>query len=153
MRQALFLQARAADVGAARAKLRQVSPGGSDFAAQIVNTLADVNALLEPHGLHFAYRVRDEVLRYCANSFDADGEGLLVPDAPGNKPRNLQIALDLQLLQKVLPRLTGTLEQLETPLAELLRYAEKHGLEQTARRLRRLQARLQRDGYAGFDAA
>ena len=34
-------------------------------------------AWLEPHGLHFAYRVRDEALRYCANSFDVDGRGLL----------------------------------------------------------------------------
>ena len=152
VRQALFLQARVSDVGAARTKLRQSSPPGNDFAAQVVNVLADVNGLLEPHGLHFAYRVRDEALRYCANSFDIDGAGLLTPDAPDDKPRNLQIALDLQLLQKVLPRLTGTLEQLETPLAELLRYANRQGFEQTARRLNRLQSRLLRDGYAGFDA-
>ncbi len=154
VRQALFLQARVADVSAARSKLRQVSPTGNDFAAQVVNVLADVNGLLEPHGLHFAYRVRDEALRYCANSFDVDGAGLLTPDAPDDKPRNLQIALDLQLLQKVLPRLTGTLEQLETPLTELLRYADRHGFEQyrpppeppaippAARRLRRFRRRL-----------
>ena len=152
VRQALFLQARVSNVSAAREKLRQVSPTGNDFAAQVVNVLADVNAILEPHGLHFAYRVRDEALRYCANSFDVDGTGLLTPDAPDDKASNLQTALDLQLLQKVLPRLTGTLEQLETPLAELLRYADRHSFAQTSRRLRRLQSRLQRDGYAGFDA-
>lgn len=153
IRQGLFLQARVSNVGAARARLRQISPTGSDFAAQVVNVLADVNALLEPHGLHFAYRVRDEALRYCANSFDVDGRGLLTPDSPDDKSRNLQIALDLQLLQKVLPRLTGTLEQLEIPLAELLRCVDRHDFEQTTRRIRRLQARLLRDGYAAFDAA
>ena len=153
VRQGLFLQARVKDVAEARAKLRQVSASGADFASYVVNVLADVNGILEPHGLHFAYRVRDEALRYCANSFEADGSGLLSPDAPNDRMRNLYTALDLQLLQKVLPRLTGTREQLEIPTAELLRYAEKHPLEQTARRLRRLQSRLNRDGFAGFDAA
>jgi hypothetical protein len=109
--------------------------------------------MLEPHGLHFAYRVRDEALRYCANSFDRNGSGLLSLDVPHDITRNLQTALDLQLLQKVMPRLMGTQEQLDAPVVELLRYVEKNRFEQTARRLHRLQSRLHRDGFAGFDAA
>ncbi len=152
VRQALFLGARAKNVADARIRLQSVSPPGTDYAGYVVNTLADVNALLEPHGLHFAYRIRDETLRYCANSFDTNGLGLLSPDKPNDLNANLRAALDLQLLQKVLPRLTGTQEQLEAPTADLLRYAEKHRFVLTARRLARLQTRLQRDGYAGFDA-
>lgn len=152
VRQALFLRARVKNVADARTRLQSVSPSGTDYAAYVVNVLADVNALLEPHGLHFAYRVRDETLRYCANSFDANGLGLLFPDKPDDLDANLRVALDLQLLQKVLPRLTGTQEQLSAPTAELLRYAEKRYFALTARRLARLQSRLQRDGYAGFDA-
>ena len=151
LRQALFLQARVESVAAAREKLQQVSPTNGDFAAHVVNALADVNGLLEPHGLHFAYRVRDEALRYCANSFDVDGRGLLTPDTPDDVTANLRRALDLQLLQKVVPRLTGTLEQLDAPLTDLLRYAERHHFVQTVRRLQRLQARLQRDGFVSFD--
>ena len=151
IRQALFLQARVGSVGAAREKLRQVSPADKDFATYVVNVLADVNGFLEPHGLHFAYRVRDEALRYCANSFDVDGCGLLTPHTLHDAPANLRTALDLQLLQKVLPRLTGTLDQLAAPLTDLLRYAERQQFTQTALRLRRLQARLQRDGFSSFD--
>ena len=153
VRQALFMQSRVGDMAEARAKLRQLSPSGSDLPSHVVNVLADVNGLLEPHGLHFAYRVRDEALRYCANSFDQDGSGLLSPDAPNDTMCNLRTALDLQLLQKVLPRLTGTQDLLDAPLAELLRYADKNHFEQTARRLRRLQSRLKRDGFASFDVA
>ena len=152
IRQALFLEGRVGDVAQARQRLRDVSPPGADYAAHVVNVLADVNGVLEPHGLHFAYRVRDETLRYCANSFDVDGSGLLSPDPPNDRANNLRVALDFQLLQKVLPRLTGTQEQLDAPTTELLRYAEKHRFAQTTRRLARLQARLRRDGYAGFDA-
>jgi 5-methylcytosine-specific restriction endonuclease McrBC GTP-binding regulatory subunit McrB len=148
MRQALFLLARVTTVGAARAKLRQIGSGKADFAACVVETLAEANALLEPHGLHFGYRVRDEVLRYSANSFDRQGRGLLVPDSVAS---NLRTALDLQLLQKALPRLAGTQEQIETPVRALLSWAEKAGFDRTARRLSRLLARLQRDGFAGFE--
>src|SRR5581483_11705774 len=81
VRQALFLLARVTTVGAACAKLRQIGSGKADFAARVVETLAEANALLEPHGLHFGYRIRDEVLRYSANSFDQEGRGLLAPDS------------------------------------------------------------------------
>jgi hypothetical protein len=103
---------------------------------------------LQPFDLPFAYRVRDEVLRYCANSFDRNGEGLLVPE---DREANLRAALDFQLLQRVLPRFSGTQEQLETPLRELLRWAEQAPFPQTARRLTRLLARLQRDGFVRFE--
>lgn len=169
VRQGLFLRGRVGSVAEARERLHGVSGAsgrGGDFVGLVVNTLADVNGFLEPHGLHFAYRVRDEALRFCANSFEADGTPLLVSDtelvsdtlasdiegAPEGL-MNLRTALDLQLLQKVLPRLTGTQEQLELPLADLLRYAERQAFERTAHRLRRLQTILQRDGFAGFDAA
>ena len=151
LRQALFLHERVGGVAAARAKLRALSPPDADYAVQIVQSLVEVNALLEPHGLHFAYRIRDEVLRYCANSFARDGQGLLMPDSPKDRAANLHTALDLQLIQKVLPRLSGTREQIETPLRSLLRWAENAAFSRTALRLTRLLSRLQRDGFARFD--
>lgn len=146
-RQAVFLRQRVTSVADAREKLRRVSPERADFAALVVNSLADVNALLESSGLQFGYRVRDEVLRYCANSFDRTGQGLLTPNAEAN----LHIALDLQLQQKVLPRFAGTREQMEPALRELRDWTEKAGLPQTTQRLARLLNRLQRDGFAAFD--
>ncbi|HLV81591.1 MAG TPA: AAA family ATPase [Chthonomonadaceae bacterium] len=151
IRQALFLQRRVTSVAAARAQLERLGKGRRSLVANVVQALAEINDLLEPHGLHFGYRVRDEALRYCANSFDQEGQGLLTPEAPGDRKANLQMALDLQVLQKVLPRFTGSQEQIEQPLEEMLRWARKAGLPQTARRLERLLARVQRDGFASFD--
>jgi hypothetical protein len=149
--QALFLHARTRTVAAARAKLRGLSRDGADFADRIVGSLAEANDILEPHGLHFAYRIRDEVLRYCANSFDTDGVGLLTLDATDGGEANLQIALDLQVLQKVLPRLSGTREALDPPLRALHRWAERARLPRTVRKLERMQARLERDGFVTFE--
>ena len=149
MRQAVFLQARVVTAKAARERLRQAGEAQEDFAARVVNTLAEINDILQPHGLAFAYRLRDEVLRYCANSFDQDGIGLLVPESGAV---NLQTALDLQVLQKVLPRFHGGRDVLEVPLRELLAWAESHEAPRTADKLDRLLHRLLRDGYAAFDA-
>ena len=149
--QAAFLHARSRTVSAARTKLHGLSPAASDFVEQVIDILSEANAILEPHGLHFAYRIRDEVLRYCANSFDIDGIGLLTqtPDAAGAD--NLQFALDLQIVQKVLPRLSGTRENLEQPVRGLLLWAKRWHLDRTARKLERMIRRLDRDGFVTFE--
>ena len=149
--QAMFLYARVRTVAAARTKLRGLSRIGADFAEHVVNTLAEANDILEPHGLHFAYRIRDEVLRYCANSFDTDGVGLLTPETADDGDANLNVALDLQLLQKVLPRLSGTRETLAQPLQDLQRWAERARLARTVRKLERMRLRLERDGFVTFE--
>lgn len=148
-RQALFLLGRVQTVAEARARLRSL--GQADFATQVVERLAEANGLLEPYDLQFGYRIRDEALRYCANSFDRDGQGLLTPEAPRDLEVNLRLALDLQLLQRALPRLTGTQEQIEPPARDLLRWAKRAKFLRTAQRLERLLVRLQRDGFIGLE--
>jgi hypothetical protein len=145
VRQALFLRRRVTTVNAARVRLAAVAE--TDLADWVVDRLVEVNALLEPFDLQFAYRVRDEALCYCANSFDMDGGGLLAPEADAN----IALALDFQLLQKVLPRLGGTQDQLEPVLNDLHRWAERNRLLRTAQKLRQLLSRLRRDGFVSFD--
>lgn len=149
LRQAVFLQARVLSVAAAREKLRQIGP--EDYDAWVLQALAEINALLEPYGLHFAYRVRDEILRYVANSFDRTGQGLLMPEDPENTMGNLRRAFDLQIQRKVLPRCSGTREQIETPLQELLRWCGRSGMTGASQEMTRLLARLTRDGFVSFD--
>jgi MoxR-like ATPase len=148
-RQSLFLGRKITTVQAARNRLREI--GETDMAEWIVDRLVEVNGLLEPYELEFAYRVRDEILCYCANSFDIDGGGLLTPDTPQDAKANIMIGLDFQLLQKVLPRLGGIQHQMEPLLTALIHWTESGHFTRTAARLRRLTARLQRDGFVGFD--
>ncbi len=74
--------------------------------------LMELKKLLKPHNLHFGYRVVDEVLCYLENAKPVDVMG---PE--------LEAAFDLQILQKILPKLHGNRNQLEKPLAKLLRYS------------------------------
>ena len=70
--------------------------------------LREVHGLLAQHHLHFGYRVANEIARYmnlAAKSVDV---------------KDLDIAFDLQLLQKVFPKLAGNRARLERPLDELL---------------------------------
>ena len=149
--QAMFLHARVTTVAAARTKLRGMHVGGIDFAEICIDRLAEANEILEPHGLHFGYRIRDEALRYCANSFDTDGVGLLTPPTIDDGVANLTLALDLQILQKVLPRLSGTRDALDQPLRDLQRWAERSRLPRAHRKLERMRARLERDGFVTFE--
>ncbi|MBX7132283.1 MAG: EVE domain-containing protein [Fimbriimonadaceae bacterium] len=74
--------------------------------------LVAVNAVLARDRLHFGYRVRNEVLAFIEQAGDG---GLL---GEGEEAR--RNAFDLQLLQKVLPKLAGSRERLERPLRGLL---------------------------------
>jgi 5-methylcytosine-specific restriction protein B len=142
-RQRLFLSSRMETIQAAKARLSAIDPAYSE---RILAVLSDLNARLEPRGLHFGYRVRDEVLRYVAASFPASGDGLLATD----REANLMIALDLQIVQKVLPRVSGTQEALERLLVELQAWAEGSGVPRTAAKLDRMRARAAEDGIVTF---
>ena len=143
-RQSLFLAARVGSVGRARERLTYLD---SAFAPRALSLLQSVNDRLYPRRLHFAYRVRDEVLMFLANSFDAEtGAGLLRPD-----PLEIfALALDLQVKQKVLPKLNGVAELLDPLLAGLFAWAEAEGLPQTAAKLARMREHGAATGYVRF---
>jgi len=60
------------------------------------------------------------------------------------------VGIDLQILQKALPRLSGTYDALEPTLAALIRWAESEKLPRTAAKLARMRARAAEDGYVSF---
>lgn len=72
--------------------------------------LADLNRLLTPYNLHFGYRVANEIALYLQNARELIGSSAEA------------IAMDLQILQKVLPKLHGSRAKLEKPLQQLLAY-------------------------------
>ena len=143
-RQALFLAARVPTVGKARERLSVIDPAFPDRA---LSALQAVNDQLYAARLHFAYRVRDDVLMFLANSFDAETHsGLLTSDAEGN----FRLGLDLQVLQKVLPKLHGQSETLTPLLARLEAWAAEMGLTLTAAKLARMRAHGTETGYIRF---
>lgn len=143
-RQALFLTARIAGVGRARERLSQIDPY---FPEQALAALQAINDLLYAHRLHFAYRVRDDVLMFLAHSFDAETyQGLLLPD----RAANFTLALDLQILQKVLPKLHGLSEVLAPLLSRLQSWAEDENLGYSAAKLARMRAQGLETGFIRF---
>ncbi len=130
-------------------------------AGKIVNVLPELIQRLEKYHLHFGYRVANEISRFMwlaqemVHDFQAD------------------TALDIQLLQKVLPKFHGTRAKLDKPLQELLTFcydsdpnksidiseekikqAEQFDTSarfpRTAQKLARMLRNLREQGYASF---
>ncbi len=141
-RQRLFLRSRVRDVRDAQERLAALDPA---YPGQALGALSSLNDLLATRGMHFGYRVRDEALMYVANAFDAEGQGLL-----DSRPEtNLAIALDLQIVQKALPRLSGTQEALEKLLIALEAWAGD-AYPRTGEKLARMRRRAGEEGIVTF---
>lgn len=98
------------------------------------NQVVEIGKILNKAGMGLGYRVLREIEMYMANS-----RGLLEPD----------VAFDLQVKQRILPRLRGTLTLRDT-LRDLTAYMTQHHLPRSAARLEEMEARLIRDGYTSF---
>lgn len=143
-RQALFLTSRVASVSKARERLAVID---ADFPERALSALQTLNDALYSHRLHFAYRVRDDVLTYLANSFDTEtNAGLLI----GDVHENFQLGLDLQIAQKVLPKLHGQSERLLPLLGHLEAWASDMGFVVTAAKLARMRTYGAETGYVRF---
>lgn len=96
--------------------------------------VVEIGKILNKAGMGLGYRVLREIEMYMANS-----KGLLEPD----------VAFDLQVKQRILPRLRGTLTLRDT-LRDLAAYMKQHHLPRSAARLEEMETRLTRDGYTSF---
>ena len=124
-------------------ELKQESPQAVDALGQFLDILKEYN-------MHFGYRVINEISRYTLLSKKyVDG---FDPDT----------VLDIQVLQKILPKFHGTQAKLEEPLTRIFDYArgsdsdahlqlsEKARFPRTARKLRSMLKSLRDQGYADF---
>lgn len=94
----------------------------------------EIGKILSKGGLGLGYRVLREIELYMANS-----KGLLEPTT----------AFDLQVKQRILPRLRGSQAILNT-LRELQSFTKQHKLAHSLERLEEMETRLKRDGYTSF---
>ncbi|MEL3971117.1 DUF3578 domain-containing protein [Rossellomorea oryzaecorticis] len=122
-----------------------------DLVKKVTSLLVEVNSILEPIKAHFGYRVRDEVCFYMIYN----DEGQLM---------SFDEAFDYQLLQKVLPRLTGNDLKTEDALKKLFRFCTRHEwteedveaivkearFSKSARKLSNMIPKIMHDGFTSF---
>ena len=109
------------------------------------NPIENLLNLLKKYNLHFGYRVVNEISRFIWVSKDLLGE-----------PFNLNDAMDIQILQKILPKFHGTRGKLEEPLKNLHAFCKAEHLEsgalypRSARKIARMIENLNVQGYTSF---
>ncbi len=108
----------------------QVEETDDSYRSQILA----IGKILNTADLGLGYRILHEIERYLANSKD-----LLKPED----------AFDLQVKQRILPRVRGS-EFISDMLGELHTFLAAQNLSRSVGRLEEMQRRLQRDGYTSF---
>lgn len=96
--------------------------------------IVEIGKILNKADLGLGYRILRDIELYIANS-----KNLLAPS----------VALDLQVKQRILPRVRGT-EAIRSTLDELSTFMRKHDLVRSEKRLEEMKFRLKRDGYTSF---
>jgi 5-methylcytosine-specific restriction endonuclease McrBC GTP-binding regulatory subunit McrB len=94
----------------------------------------EIGKILNKANLGLGYRVLREIELYIANS-----KQLLDP----------LVAFDLQIKQRILPRVRGT-EVISTMVDDLLKFLKQNKLPRSEHRLDEMKSRLKRDGYTSF---
>ncbi len=102
----------------------------TSYRSQII----EIGKLLNKADLGLGYRILRDIELYLANS-----KGLLAPE----------VAFDLQVKQRILPRVRGT-ETIRPVLDELATFMKHNNLARSEKRLDEMKVRLKRDGYTNF---
>jgi hypothetical protein len=108
----------------------RVSTPDTSYRTQII----EISKILNKGDLGLGYRVLHEIELYLANSKE-----LLDP----------LVAFDLQVKQRILPRIRGT-EAISDMLKELMQFLRQNKLDRSLKRLQEMEKRLKRDGYTNF---
>ena len=102
--------------------------------------LASFYEKLEKCGFEFAYRTVKEIRLYAIAAYKT---------AEGEKPTATDIA-DIQILQKILPKIHGNKKQIGTLLDELEKLCDEKSLPNSLAKIRQMKDKLSRFQYASF---
>lgn len=108
-----------------------------EYISGVCTTLSRINRILEFANAHIGYRVRDEIIFYMLNNRAA----ALLDD---------KVALDNQIMQKILPRVQGSSESIKTMLGELLKICESEKYETSAKKINFMIKRYEEDGFTSY---
>lgn len=106
------------------------------------NTFSVINEIFETlrvDNKHFGYRVFNEISQFIINYIGDSTDQLL-----------LKKAIDLQFLQKILPKINGTDNEILLLMNNLKEIAETNGLEKSLTKINRMINQLNTEGYTTF---
>lgn len=106
--------------------------------------IVEIFELLKNKNKHFGYRVFNEISLFILNFVGDSAE------EEEEEEENLRLALDLQVLQKILPKLNGTEDELIELMNKLFEICESNGLEKSKKIIERIIVQLSSTGYATF---
>lgn len=113
----------------------QTHQGLAQVARRWRGEIVDVWKILEPQHLHFGFRVRDEIELYILNA-----AGLL----------DEKVAFDIQVKQKVLPKISGRGDSMKLLLHRLHDHFMERGLRYSAKKVEEMRYRLIRDDFTAY---
>ncbi|SFE77206.1 hypothetical protein SAMN05518672_11035 [Chitinophaga sp. CF118] len=113
-----------------------------DVSRKVIKELENINAVLLNSHFRFAYRVRNEILIYCAHN-----EELLPPDTP--QDNWLNICLDEMIMMKILSRIEGNEKKCMHIIKELLQKI-KYKFPASSKKLTQMLHQLSNSGYTSF---
>lgn len=120
-------------------KNRRAFCHSQDFSdCQAQKEIDDIHKELKKHNLHFGYRVANEFARFINLSDDLVGE------------QHRSEAIDIQILQKILPKFHGTQGKLLESLTALKTLCDDKSYNRSSKKLEIMLKQLERDGYTSF---
>ncbi|MBI2354845.1 MAG: AAA family ATPase [Deltaproteobacteria bacterium] len=114
--------------------------GALEISRDVHGYLDELLNILRNYHLHFGYRVINEIAHFIRNAHE------LIQNF------DLKEVIDIQILQKILPKFHGTQGRLEEPLNELFDFcnAEDTRFPRSAQKLERMIQNLKVQGYTSF---
>ncbi|EGO6633260.1 AAA family ATPase [Enterococcus faecalis] len=101
--------------------------------------LVEINDVLKGKNRHFGYRVFNEISSFVLNYCPLDS----------NK-NEVFIALDLQVLQKVLPKINGSEDEVGNLLNEIKEICDNNFMPRTSKKIKKMLNSLANNGYTTF---
>lgn len=117
-----------------------ISPEVQPILSDIKTILLSLYKELEKCGFEFAYRTVKEIRLYAIAAYKT---------AVGEKPTATEIA-DVQILQKILPKIHGNKKQIGNLLDELEKLFTEQELKESGKKIQQMKDKLNRFQYASF---
>lgn len=103
--------------------------------------LSELYDILEKAGFEFAFRTVKEIRRYLIAAYELEEE---------KEDFSLNGNLDIQILQKILPKIYGNRQQIGTLLEELKAFFEKENFTNSLQKITQMAERLNRFQFVSF---